>query len=814
MTGGSGMMAQGDGFRLARSGGGATALTLRLEMLSDWHVGTGAGQPGGIDRLVARDGDGLPFVPAKSLTGIYRDACERLAAALDNGGSGWRAVVETLFGSQPSLNSKADAAPPRPAALSVRPARFPKALVEALKPEDMAPLRAALTFVKPGVAMDPLRGRALDEHLRFEEMARLGAVLEAPATLELPDDAGEEALAAMSALLLAATRLVEALGGKRRRGAGRVRLTIEGHGDVAVEAALDWLDAHPDAPAMPQSTARGALAADDGGTAPEPADNGGFARLPLTVRLETPLSVPARTLGNVGESLDFVPGTLLLPVVTRALNASSSVSSARVRAAVRRGDLRVLPLTPEVGGRRGLPAPAVLARVKDSPDKTVINRLRIDRKEQLKPVRGGYVVEDAAGLHHGTVAFTLHTHNTIDDSVQRPTEKVGGLYAYRAIPAGTVLRSEILARPGLAGALEEPAVRERLTGGHRLGRSKKDDFGAVRIEVAGPLVTGQPLAAAAPLTGADAADIVVWCQSDLLLRGPALRPAVRAADLAEAVERVLGGSVTVTPPVSGLVRTAIRTRRLESWHEGWGLPRPSLVAIAAGSCAVLRVSPPPSAETLRALEAEGLGERRAEGYGAIAIDPPLLAGGTLALADERAETEAGDRPAAPAVGGDFAERIEEEAWRDALRQAALVAGADEEVRKAMWLTPNGDGAPGMSQLGNLRVQVQALRTWQDAPAVLGWFDQLESVKQRRKRWPEQTRKAFMALFEDRDAVWTRLGGHLRPPPSLTGRTADAVKTELWAEAVRAFLQSVFHNHKRALDGAAGGTSGEETGHAA
>ena len=31
-----------------------------------------------------RDADGLPFVPAKTLRGIWRDACERVAYGLDS----------------------------------------------------------------------------------------------------------------------------------------------------------------------------------------------------------------------------------------------------------------------------------------------------------------------------------------------------------------------------------------------------------------------------------------------------------------------------------------------------------------------------------------------------------------------------------------------------------------------------------------------------------------------------------------------------------------------------------------------------------
>src|SRR5438128_1661025 len=126
---------------------------IRLRMESDWHVGSGMGRPGNIDRLIVRDSDGLPFVPAKTLRGILRDA---------------------------------------------------------------------MTFVKPGVKIDRRSGHAQTDFLRFEEMARVGTVLEAECRLTVSEELCELA----SALLIASARLVERLGGKRRRGPGRCRLEI------------------------------------------------------------------------------------------------------------------------------------------------------------------------------------------------------------------------------------------------------------------------------------------------------------------------------------------------------------------------------------------------------------------------------------------------------------------------------------------------------------------------------------------------------------------------------------------------------------
>nr|MDT0667616.1 RAMP superfamily CRISPR-associated protein [Micromonospora sp. DSM 115978] len=63
-----------------------TAVVYRFLMLTDWHVGAGSGRPGDVDRLVARDPDGLPYLPAKTVTGMWRDACEVAARALDADG--------------------------------------------------------------------------------------------------------------------------------------------------------------------------------------------------------------------------------------------------------------------------------------------------------------------------------------------------------------------------------------------------------------------------------------------------------------------------------------------------------------------------------------------------------------------------------------------------------------------------------------------------------------------------------------------------------------------------------------------------------
>ena len=202
--------------------------TVRVQMLSDWIVGTGEGRVGDVDATVRRDSSGLPFVPAKTLTGIWRDACEQAAGWLGGPGEDgpWQAWVDWVFGSQPDApgdrNARAHRAP-QPAALSVSPARFP--LPVRLACRSRPALQAAAVILRPGVAVSDETGVARDDMLRLEERARPGA-LEAVAEVAAPD--GGDLPVAAELLLRAGAAAVDGLGGKRNRGAGRCWILLPG----------------------------------------------------------------------------------------------------------------------------------------------------------------------------------------------------------------------------------------------------------------------------------------------------------------------------------------------------------------------------------------------------------------------------------------------------------------------------------------------------------------------------------------------------------------------------------------------------------
>lgn len=771
-------------------------------MLSDWHIGTGAGRPGNVDRLVARDHEGFPFVPAKTLTGIWRDGAERAALALDEGNEGdWSKFVQVIFGSEPSLLGKVDGAEieaPVPSRISISPARFSEAVRSLLVDERS---RESLTFVKASNSIDSQTGAARKDHLRFEEMARMDAVLHAECELDFED---ADLLDCARHLLIASAKLVERLGGKRRRGAGKCKLMVVGEDEkTAIERAATYFRNNPSPPNW--KLLEGGLTTPDYFSSPE---SGEWVRVPLTLELITPLSIVVRAVGNVAESLDFVPGTYLLPRVTRVLEDAASEAKdvacrKKIRSLVSCGDIQVLHAYPRVKNERGLPVPGFLYKKKeaDTSDgkEEVSNRAvrKVDANTQLKDFRNGFIsFRKSEGI--GTVFLqerltSLFIHNTIQNERQRPMEEEGGVYSREAMAAGTILETELRLRKSLFSKLPKN-WEQKLSGECRIGVSKKDDYGKVRITIGGK----QP-EELEPET--DRTTVTVWLLSDLLIRDASLRPTADPSALTQELQQRLKLCSLSIRQKGELVSMRAFVRRLDSWNTQWGLPRPTLVGMQAGSCFVLESNEPIDLDELKQIQREGIGERRAEGYGQIALNHPMLSLGTLTL-----ETVSGGTPrsasSSPGVivnqENDFLKVIELAAWRVWLANTVLIATDTAKKRKESFGFDVSGNKPPMSQLGGLRQTLQRMRNRNEAVDVTKWIDKVLENPLRSKRWPKGSlEEKIRPLFKNPILVWNRLDVDTAPP--LLQRTLEEMKNMLWAEAVRGFFDAAIRAHKRDLE---------------
>lgn len=830
-----------------------------LTFESDWHVGTGAGIPGSTDRRIFRDADGFPAVPAKTLNGIWRDAMETLCAGL---GNDWEKWVEFIFGIQPNsidekeLKERLEKSEKTYSfsILNLRPARISENLREAIGDDER--LKQSLTFIKAGIAIDNASGTAKENHLRFEEMGRSGTVLEAEFDMRTDDKTAE-------ALLVLSGEFIERIGGKRRRGAGKCKFQIlNKDGKSFYPDALKVLeDTKGIAPELPPKVK------------PDNADNeestnetllatrkndDNWQTLEYKLTLQTPVSIVTAVLGNVSESLDFIPGTYLLPHITKNLGKN-------VRSAVANGDFQVSPATIEIEvpktneqgeivkdengeiifcQKRGFPIPKVFAQGKTDTSK-VYNRLKDkfnDETPQTKPIREGYI----SGLSSNTLSIettpqTLLIHNTVDDPAQRPTTNVGGVFSREAIKAGTVLRGEIRWKKSLN--LEDSNF-EKLRSYVRLGTSKKDDYGLAEFELIKPK---QNFSAKSKLNekDADKNKLYVYLASDVLLRNDNLRQTNLVGDLAKELEKTLGeGTLKSYDEIlkdakeqlekkpdgkeakeliksrKGLINSIIQVRRIESWQVGWGFPRPTLTAMSAGSVVVFETKDEIDLIKLQAIEANGIGERRGEGYGQIVFNPPLLLD-SVKNSGEKKEKEAkkGDISKLQNLKEEleFAKQIELTAWREELKVAVLKIADEEGLRKKIFgfeiKKENGEkkSVPPMSQIGGLRSAISRLQSnsVKDKKIIADWMEHLKQTSNRFEKWGEsridkfsrledlikQADKVWLILFQSRNQSGKRVWKSI---PKFV-RQKKEMREELWAEAVRASFYACQHAHKRDLE---------------
>ncbi|MFY1637871.1 RAMP superfamily CRISPR-associated protein [Solwaraspora sp. WMMB335] len=786
-----------------------TTFEITLVFLSDWHIGTGQGRLGSIDAEVRRDSDQLPFVPAKTIVGIWRDACETAADTFDRGSgapAAWRAWVDWLFGTHVPPEEGIFARTgrePTPAVLRVTPGRAPAWLRDGVR--DQPALAQAAVVLRPGVAIDDETGTAADRFLRVEERALRGMRLYAQVSVAaaLPGEPDRFPLPA-ELLLRAGAQLIEAVGGRRNRGGGRVAFLLPGaqvdgegpHATVTDRRLVELLAGGvPAAPPSPPPA--GPLVEVHPYDRLHP-DRHRIVRVVLRVR--TPVVAVADVLGNVINGHDSIPGTMLLGTILRRTQPGPSAAGAG-RTRIGLADVRVGDAVPAIEDPRdpasvvpARPVPTVWHRSNKGRGDTVHNVLRCNPacKEQTKPMTG-WVAPTATGWRPANPAKTVSTHAVVDDAQRRPTVASGGLFTNLGIAAGTLLCTDIV--------LPEQA-RLRLDPGEqlRLGRSRKDDFGLIEVvRVIDPLPTPPP----PTFTGGQ---LLVWCVSDVLLRDERLAPDPSPQGLARALSAALApASVEATGlPATGLPTTAAVRR--EGFAVAWGRPRSSQVALRAGSVVRLTVTGPLDPAVLSRLERDGIGERTVEGYGRIRFNPPELSSATPKVTFTTGARPAVTRTAPTGSGGvaglaEPVHPIELQAWRRAIRRASA-------ERLPQELIEGIDRMAGQrAQLGSLRAQLERLTLPGGADMVRDWLAGTRAVRARREAWTDPVLCDLSALLlTDRTLVWKRLrlDGPQRALVLAPGRE-DTVRGLLHTEALLTSVTAALRSLVRVSHATAAGT---------
>lgn len=633
----------------------AAGFSLRLRLTTDWGVSTGIGLAGGVDAAVEKDSQGRPVIRGTVIAGIMREQAFNAAHALDNASptGPWQDLAGALFGNDraPRLVSFSDAA--------VTPAGQRTDPSGSDSPGAGAPPRTG-THEVMSVSIDDDTGTALPDHLRLIERAA-GGEGRSTVTLHIDGASGAQlawtpAQVRAACLILAlAAQLVSAIGSDRTSGDGRCRATLM-EGNTALDR--HWCANNLDAlqlgasgvdPTVPKAASHrpARLSKAAGSRLPQ----GEGATAPLRIRLDTPLVAYEVPFSNEVKSLEFLRGTVLLSWVHRRLRGALP-DNALVRDAVVLGHLELSDATPVIGGVRGLPVPFILSKEKNAPATgngegfQALNRmLAADPRTAHIPLRReGFVYWGAAGQAGPTPVGKPALVGRQSTAINTATgaASTGQLFLVRALPAGCLLEAELRLSDELLQVVGEERLADLLTGPALLGsRRLSGTYGNVHCHL-GRLSRVAAGPGARPWDWDEEGATTIWLTSDLILRSATLGAAGGITDLMKALEAE-GAAVhlhqdrAAKPGARAGARYAagVRHRRVDSWSAADHQPRPSRIAIQAGSVIRVRPADPGAdAEVRRALsriERNGLGQLKGQGFGRIAVGHPLLAQQSIAM---------------------------------------------------------------------------------------------------------------------------------------------------------------------------------------
>ena len=232
---------------------------------------------------------------------------------------------------------------------------------------------------------------------------------------------------------------------------------------------------------------------------------------------------------------------------------------------------------------------------------------------------GGFGRLKGDSLYKESVQKSLNFHHQRDP--ESGTSKEGLIFNYESIDEGQTFTGAILgSRTDLEKFLHFFGSEHKKT---FIGRSRNTQYGKIDLKI-----TSSKPEEYSPLCSSDINENVsITLLSDAIIYNKYGFPTTEIDELAKILD-------------CKIVKSFIRTGEIESFVSIWRLRKPSESCFLAGSCFILEVSETDK-DRLLELEREGIGERKGEGFGRIAIglqeEPDL----TLAYLENRGTEKPG-----------------------------------------------------------------------------------------------------------------------------------------------------------------------------
>ncbi|MCB2160717.1 hypothetical protein KQH40_01380 [bacterium] len=699
-------------------------IQFKITLESDYHIGAGYGGGPLIDSALFRNQDGLPIIRGTTLAGLLKDGLWRLLQSplLQNERKCKNAgLVDSSFeycgeglGAQDSLC---------PLCLIFgTPAQKKFWRFSTARPANDEVV--ADSQIVQNVRINPQTGRAATAQLFSREESQPLEFLFTAESIGADDNTLGQA-----ALLAAAARNVRALGRGRSRGSGACTISIENVEGLAIQAPVAnwqeylmetfsayWLDGDRESDTSVEVRAF---------SLPEWDENGEAVCVQLVARLDEPLIISRNAeAGNNYNSAEYILGQTLRGAfawrtISNGFHVDGNEENSKIFNRIfLRGGARFGNLYPAFVNRRSetlypsVPMPRDAVTCKVFPGREPVghgvwfgtqgNIFECPKcGSPLQNLKGFSILNNSDNVKYNPEFLNgfspmshIEMHPRIDPHTGRVRE--GDLFGYKVLDEGQFFVGEmIFAHPSawetfkvLAGVVEHQPYSLQLGKANEKGYGKTTCWFEIKESLFANSIGDRFT------EGESTTEFTMTFLSDVILQDPWGRyysgfDSTWLADLLDLEE----------DQVQSVENAAFSRRHaVEGFNAKLGLPRWRDIAIAAGSTAVVHTGKPILIDQLRAIEANGVGLRKAEGFGRIVFNSPYQRDSVF----NRFITIGENLPSKPehlhqSEMRDWQEKLDDQNWKNCNHQAFIGV--------ARWLYTNRTKSiqiliSGMKNMGN------------------------------------------------------------------------------------------------------------------
>ena len=510
---------------------------IKIILHSDLCAASGAASGNAIDTDVALDSFGVPYIPARRIKGCLRQAAEDLQK--------WgyapatRETIEKLFG---NADGQAGALTVENAVLpgleeihsAIRQAKTNPVLKPVASPARIPDL---FTYVRGSTAME--NGKAKDGSLRFTRVMDHYSNLDPGQETEFicPVFLSD---ATCEALLKACCQATRHIGSSRNRGLGDVSFVYGSSTSTA---------------RVPNTS--------------ETYESDRTYQVEYRLLLREPVVLP-----GLDDRIASISSRAVIGCLSEAWLNDHSPQDPEFSRLFLSGEAVWQDLTPVADGKRSIPSPRMLARLKGEglhPINLLLKKTEEDKQSKIKPLDGCFAVclENGFELINATVSSMYH-HST------PKADTDGTLYVEESLDAACVYGGAVT----IPGDLVSTVLHLLETANFRFGRSRSAQYGAC-VLAASPVVT--PVEKKCLSTQTDEAVYAILISDLVLCHNGISSPDAASVRKALAAATGLEDQSPMNPHTGLPVPDSCIYRDLGGYHALWQLRKNILTAVRAGS---------------------------------------------------------------------------------------------------------------------------------------------------------------------------------------------------------------------------------------